>query len=1049
MLSYGGVQLCLPPADVTLWVTQNISTSHVYDFERANWPGKNLTGFSFPGMTRSRPVIPNSLWWPTGAARWAVGYFFATTNQLQTILNQIQTGYTSLPFVMSTDNDFGVRNATGTSLPAQIQTNLYLLPPRPLAQIFDSPFTPENGLYLITLVDDRFFWWERSTVTFLDANSTWDSAIANVGDALGIGTIVHDPVPSTYLVPPLDLVTRYEYTPLVFEAIARSVGMRIVRGLDGSVSLQNSVTASALQPSFTKISGGSFFATNIAPEAAPLLPTQVATTFFATKPTNIPSCAPYQKSVKPSDIPLPDLAGAIFNGNTKVFHDSAVAVYDELGALTNQTELDNLAKQIAADWYSWQLAVFDVKYACIVPYQPEGVSDSIEWTYSKFPEEMSTRVQRGPWNDQTQEILHASPTYGSSTAVAETAPVRVASAGSFVQLTAPASLHDTTLTTNPIPVSLTAGQELDFSASGVTATLTSNASMGDSTLHVDSLSGAISNGAKGFLPGYNGFLIGYNESTMTWHDIVPVWVIEKNNQDLAQQNYDAELVGCSGGRPIYATLANAGGSSFSLTFENEDGSTIVSNVNTIIAAPLSNVIVTQPGPGIAKFDVVFPAASSAFIALLLDYEPNSHGYQWQEAIYVGAPGGRNQVEANFVPKLGGRTGNFFLNPAYEMNDNPRTPDTSVVVMYDGAISPASGSGLIVLITTSAGAVTAVSIVATGSGFPINSVFFMLVSGGGNNCIIEVTTGAGGTATAVRIAGGAASMGSGYSTGSLPTTGLGSQKFFIGDTTPFFIKITGFSPGTKSYDYVELDADDAAVAPGAAFLNRPHGKTGALQAYEVNRNLNVPVDGSAIVLAYWGFFSGTNQQEVLFYYKPLLAPDIGAFNLLNSATAIISGTSALLEWDATAAFNNASPDPPYTVGAGVGDINIFIPTVSGVPAVGERAITVAIGIEYTVIGFVDVCLIANAGANIFCVGMTRLSTRTNALNTDDVIFTTVVPEKVLTGITSYSVGVINRSSATIFVVPPDHNWTFRTDNLSAITFSRIQSASPGGVYRSVN
>jgi hypothetical protein len=273
MLSYGGVQLCLPPADVTLWVARNISTSHVYDFEQAKWPGKNLTGFSFPGMTRSRPVVPNTLWWPTGASRWAVGYFFATTNEMQAILSQLQSGYTSLPFLMSTDNDLGPRNATGTTLLAQIQTNLYLLPPRPLAQIFDSIFEPENGLYLITLVDDRFFWWERSTTVFLDSNPTWDSAIANISDALGVGSIVHDPVPAAYLVPPLDLISRYEYTPLVFDAIARSVGMRVVRNLDGSVVMENSVTASTQQPTFTKQAGGSFFATNIAQEAAPLLPT--------------------------------------------------------------------------------------------------------------------------------------------------------------------------------------------------------------------------------------------------------------------------------------------------------------------------------------------------------------------------------------------------------------------------------------------------------------------------------------------------------------------------------------------------------------------------------------------------------------------------------------------------------------------------------------------------------------------------------------------------------------------------------------------------------
>ena len=92
---------------------------------------------------------------------------------------------------------------------------------------------------------------------------------------------------------------------------------------------------------------------------------------------------------------------------TKTFHANARANIVSPGPTpTNQTELTNLAKQIATDFYLYRLGYLDRKYANIIAWDMEGLSDSVEWTYRL--DEVSTRIQRPPWNDLTEELQHLS-----------------------------------------------------------------------------------------------------------------------------------------------------------------------------------------------------------------------------------------------------------------------------------------------------------------------------------------------------------------------------------------------------------------------------------------------------------------------------------------------------------------------------------------------------------------------------------------------------------------------------------------------------------------
>lgn len=92
---------------------------------------------------------------------------------------------------------------------------------------------------------------------------------------------------------------------------------------------------------------------------------------------------------------------------TKTFHSNARANFVSPGSTpTNATEIANLAKRIARDFYLYRLGYLDRKYPNILAWDMEGLSDCVEWVYRL--DEVSTRVQRPSWNDLTEELGHLS-----------------------------------------------------------------------------------------------------------------------------------------------------------------------------------------------------------------------------------------------------------------------------------------------------------------------------------------------------------------------------------------------------------------------------------------------------------------------------------------------------------------------------------------------------------------------------------------------------------------------------------------------------------------
>jgi hypothetical protein len=96
---------------------------------------------------------------------------------------------------------------------------------------------------LLTLVDERFYWWFKSAeIEVTGGTTTWAELYAAIGTALGI-TITADEVPAAYLKPPTALTSRHDALPVLLDAVASSVGQRVVRRLDGSVLALNSTSS--------------------------------------------------------------------------------------------------------------------------------------------------------------------------------------------------------------------------------------------------------------------------------------------------------------------------------------------------------------------------------------------------------------------------------------------------------------------------------------------------------------------------------------------------------------------------------------------------------------------------------------------------------------------------------------------------------------------------------------------------------------------------------------------------------------------------------------
>lgn len=399
MLKYANVKLLTPDASTRKQLAYWLKPADIWHFVRRHWPGFGMDNLPF----QSAPEISfelNRLYWPTGAARWGIFWGLVDRPRLEEIRAAVfpTASYQSAELSITADSP----SATGSG----IATQMWMLPARPIHEI--GPLR-RREMSLITLVDERFFWWNvASAITVSGGSTTWAQLYASIGSALGVSIQV-DSVPDAYLKPSEELASDYGRLPTLLDATAYSVGQRIVRQFDGTVrawnvtdSDQSLIDQLGQSSGLKQLAGGLMDLKTPRDDLPSLLPASVTVVFPRTD-DDVPVTTSHVETVTLVSLSLPGFDGLEGQpGRSKVFHTSALATY-ESSSQTNDTETEALAEQIATDWYRYQQARLDAVFDGIKDWTLTGLDDCLEARHQI--EGISTHVRRGPWNDTIDGIF--------------------------------------------------------------------------------------------------------------------------------------------------------------------------------------------------------------------------------------------------------------------------------------------------------------------------------------------------------------------------------------------------------------------------------------------------------------------------------------------------------------------------------------------------------------------------------------------------------------------------------------------------------------------
>lgn len=399
--------------------------------------GRNAAALARPWPYAVMPPKVGEFFYPTGASRWGCFRGLATAEQVKAMYTATAGG-TPATFTMR-GCPVGQLSATFT-----VQTNMRMLAATQLGEHGNR----YPGLYLVTLVDDRYYWQDSDiTLAPISATDTWATLIARAATALTI-TLTYSTIQAAYGRPEPDsqLWTTAESAATVLDALAANIGRVLIRTLNGTYTLQTPAEAAAIATTnrnavlnaVGRLAGGdpfdsaSPFGGDLGEGRNPSVPSVVRVNYplYVTGNDPVPHFLnPRYDSERPTawysesfgsvfavDIPVAS-GGASVSGVAGV---GTVSVRDTAKALVsgeaqaqilpyNASGLTALAGQVAQDFYAARtLAPFDERYPGTYVWTPEGLHD-IVWTYAAKAGGSSTRALPPPWNQSVREFQHGTP----------------------------------------------------------------------------------------------------------------------------------------------------------------------------------------------------------------------------------------------------------------------------------------------------------------------------------------------------------------------------------------------------------------------------------------------------------------------------------------------------------------------------------------------------------------------------------------------------------------------------------------------------------------
>lgn len=432
-----------PLADLVEELDRLMPFLYLQDFSLpSSYPGRNLGAIAYRdpiGPNPSPQIKIGDFYYPPTACRWSVFRGLATSSQVKAML-AATNGRNPATFKMQIVPQ-GTESANIPPNRYLVQTPLHLLPPRALAE-FGTQF---DGLFLVTLVDERYFFQGVPGTLFVEGGTTWAELIAPLTVSLGI-TLNYDPIASVYGYPEPDshLWTNSENAPILLDAIAANVGCMVVRNLDGTYTLQTATTAIATVAAnrgpvanLLRTAGGDIFQSSNTTKSGDLRPARNAVlpeAFRVTFPKYINGDDPvphflnprygsqrpttwYEESFGDTYAAIITLAecGPLVQGLTgfgvQTFRNTAKALFPTeaaaSGAPSNLAVVRPLAVQLATDYCNWMIgAALDETYPGTLVWTPEGYHDII-WSWSARNRQGTCRVLRTQWNAVITEFQHS------------------------------------------------------------------------------------------------------------------------------------------------------------------------------------------------------------------------------------------------------------------------------------------------------------------------------------------------------------------------------------------------------------------------------------------------------------------------------------------------------------------------------------------------------------------------------------------------------------------------------------------------------------------
>lgn len=436
MLSYAGTPLLDPGADLVARLERDLDLSYLPLWADRLWPGYAQDALGFRGPWPQGPLRLNTLVWPSGASRFAYGHYLVEHTDLLRIRDETQVSAQPVakPLII----------ADGRK---QLSTEMYMLPATPLDRVKRGSPGESNlsGLYLLTLVDDRYYHWYASTgLTVTGGSTAWQEVFDQIATGLGVGITVGT-IHADYLKPPSDLGISHRALPILLDAAAYSIGHRVVRKLDGTfltmtarqsydlhkTNIEREQTAPSTN---SRLVGDEYDLLGTLPpgrhDTKVLVPERVRVAFLREtdgvpgERTALPlgrnprvidarkAGSPYSVDTTLTSRAIAEYGGVQGFSGVKAFWSTARARY--AGAtLLNESELASLAQRVATDWYLWQLGRAHARYEGVAVWDMEGHAETVEFDHLEG--RLSTRVSRGPFLDHLEDLHH----YNSETGIEE------------------------------------------------------------------------------------------------------------------------------------------------------------------------------------------------------------------------------------------------------------------------------------------------------------------------------------------------------------------------------------------------------------------------------------------------------------------------------------------------------------------------------------------------------------------------------------------------------------------------------------------------------